>query len=163
MSFVTGAAGVPRRERGLLLLASLALNLFFVAGLVTHELRARWSAEEATEASPRSDARVKIERLAATLPQPDGDRLRAAVTTHEADLAPLRAAVHTTHDRVRRALRAEPFDEAALRRAMSELRTARLALETGLHDVIAGVAAEMSPPGRAGLGDWPPPAPRALR
>ncbi len=58
---------------------------------------------------------------------------------------------------MRAALRAEPFDAAAVRSAMADTRAARQALDLALHDVIATAAAEMSPAGRNSLANWSPP------
>jgi uncharacterized membrane protein len=127
---------------------SVGLNLFLAALLIAHLLRG-----PAAEAPPTPAER--IDRLAASLPQPDGDRLRAAMHAASgritAELDDFRAA----QDRVRAALRADPFDAAALRQAMQEARDRHATMGASVQEVIAAAAAEMSPAGRAGLAAWP--------
>src|SRR2546430_2065116 len=90
--------------------------------------------------APPVDAR--IDGLAATLPPADGDKLRAALQARKdigAGIDDLRAA----QDKVRAILRAEPFDEAALRQAMTEVQARHRVVEMAIHDLIAGVAGQL--------------------
>ena len=128
--------------------ASIALNVFFIALIVTHLVGHRHGEKRVRPA-------MRIDGLAATLPPADGDKLRAALQARKdigAAIDDLRAA----QDKVRAILRAQPFDEAALRQAMTEVQARHRVAETAIHDLIAGVAGQLSPEGRAKLAEWPP-------
>jgi uncharacterized membrane protein len=141
---VSPVAPPPRR----LLFASLALNLFFIG--VTAALLVR------APAPPDRNIGARIERLAASLPEADGDKLRT-------DFNAERTAVNAAHlnydnarDGIRTVLRTEPFEATAMGEAMSKARAARQNFDLVLHGVIAKAAAEMSPAGRQKLAEWPP-------
>lgn len=138
-----------------LVLASLALNLFFVGVAGAMIARSYSSAPGASVPINRSAA-ARIDRLAATLPQTDADELRAEFRAHAATVEPARTAYNQAQDATRQILRTEPFDAGALRAAMAQARAARQALDEALHDVIATAAARMSPAGRTKLAEWPP-------
>jgi hypothetical protein len=53
-------------------------------------------------------------------------------------------------------LRAQPFDEAQLRAAMTQVRAARPVYEQAMQDILVAAASEMSSEGRSKLADWPP-------
>ena len=128
--------------------ASIALNVFLVALIVTHLVGHRHG-----EKHPRPT--MRIDSLAATLPPADGDKLRAALQARK-DIAAAIDDFHAAQDKVRAVLRAQPFDEAALRQAMAEAQARHRTVETAIHDLIAGVAGQMSQEGRAKLAEWPP-------
>jgi len=127
--------------------ASIALNVFLVALIVAHLVGHR-------HGEKRVRPTMRIDSLAATLPPADGDKLRAALQARKdigAAIDDLRAA----QDKVRAILRAEPFDEAALRQAMTEVQARHRVVESAIHDLIAGVAGQLSPEGRAKIAEWP--------
>jgi uncharacterized membrane protein len=129
------------------LAASIALNLFLVALIATHLLSPQ-------HAGRRMAPTTRIDSLAATLPTPDGDKLRAALQARSdigAALDELRAA----QDKVRGILRTEPFDQAALKQAMAAARARHQVVEAAIQDLIAGVAGQMSAEGRAKIAEWP--------
>jgi uncharacterized membrane protein len=126
--------------------ASIALNVFLVALIVTHLV--------GHHGEKHFKPTMRIDMLAATLPPADGDKLRAALQARKdiaAGIDDLRAA----QDKERGVLRAQPFDEAALRQAMAEVQARRRVVEMAIHDLIAGVAGQLSPEGRAKLAEWP--------
>jgi uncharacterized membrane protein len=137
------AALAPRR----LLFGSLALNLFFIG--VTAALLVR------TPAPVDRNIGARIERLAASLPQPDGDKLRADFRAERAAVNAARLNYDKARDGIRAVLRTEPFDAAAMRDAMSKARAARQDFDLVLQGVVATAAAEMSPAGRQKLAEWP--------
>lgn len=149
---------VARTSRWLLLV-SLALNLFFVG--VAGALVARNYLSAPTPSAPvdRSVA-ARIDRLAATLPPADGEKLRNEFRARSATVEPVRDAYRHAQDAARAILRTEPFDAGALRAAMAQTRAARQVLDEAVNGVVAAAAAQMSPAGRAKLADWPP-GPRA--
>ncbi|MFG1422359.1 periplasmic heavy metal sensor [Roseixanthobacter liquoris] len=145
----------PRR---LLLVASLALNLFFVGLAVAvafQETRER-AAAPAPVALDRSPA-ARIDRLAAALPPADAQALRARFQGTLGAIDAAQDASRVAQDKVRAALVAEPFDAAAADAALAQLREARRGLWRALHAVIIGAAGEMSAEGRARLASWVPP------
>lgn len=138
-----------------LVLASLALNLFFV-GVAGALIVRNYASAPAPSAPVDRSVAARIDRLAATLPAADADLLRAEFREHTATVEPARDTYRRAQDAVRQVLRTEPFDGVALRAAMAQTRAARQALDEALQDVIAAAAARMSPAGRRKLAEWPP-------
>jgi uncharacterized membrane protein len=136
-----------------LLLASLALNLFFI-GIGGALLLRGYGADPAAPptASDRSVA-GRIERIAAVLPPEDADRLRKAYQAERSEIDGARAAYRDKQEAVRTALRAQPFSLDALKRAMAEMRVARQAFDASIHGLFAQQASEMSQAGRQALAD----------
>jgi uncharacterized membrane protein len=143
-AFSAPGAVVPRW----LLIASLALNLFFVgigAALLIRQ-----------PAPPDRSTAARIERLAATLPAADAAKLRDKFQAHRAAVETARQGYDAARDAIRDALRREPFDVAAMLAAMTRARAARQTFDQELQTLLANAAAEMSPEGRARLAEWPP-------
>jgi uncharacterized membrane protein len=134
-----------------ILFVSLALNLFFVGAWAA----LAWRHYAAAPHKPWSPA-TRIERLAAALPAGDADKLRAQFRAHEGNIEAAIAAFRLAQQRLREALRAEPFNPDTLRAGMAEARAARGRLDEALQDVIATAAATMTPEGRRNLADWTP-------
>ena len=156
MTFATSAALGEERASRWLVLASLALNLFFV-GAGGALLARHYLAAPAASPTPidRSVA-ARMERLAATLPAPDAEILRAEYRAKATTVDGARATYRNAQDEVRRVLRTEPFQGEAMRAAMSEQRAARQVFDQLLQDVVASAAGKMSAAGRDKLADWPP-------
>ena len=140
----------PRR----LLLGSLALNLFFIG--IAGSMAVRHWIEPPPAALDRSDA-ARIGRIAATLPPADAELLRAQFAQQREAVETARETIRRTQDAIRAALRAEPFDVAAMRAAMTETRAARETFYQTLQSVVATAASQMTPAGRNKLADWRPP------
>ena len=154
MTFVTATLGEDRATRWLVL-ASLALNLFFIAAGGTLVARHYLATPASTAPLDRSVA-ARMERLAATLPAADADILRAEYRAKATNVDGARQTYRNAQDEVRRILRAEPFQGEAMRAAMSEQRSARQVFDQLLQDVVASAAARMSAAGRDKLSEWPP-------
>jgi len=146
---------VGDRTSRIVLFVSLALNLFFLGVLGATAVREFWLQPPAFQ--PSRTAAERIDRLAATLEADDAEKLRARFHDREQKLEAAHSAYRRAQEAVRAALRAEPFDVAAVRSAMAETRAARLALDQALHEVISTAAVQMSPAGRNRLADWSPP------
>jgi uncharacterized membrane protein len=147
---------MPQSERSsrLLLLLSLALNLFFIgAGLALLVQSGGLGGSTAPVAVDRSIA-GRIERIAATLPPADGEKLRADYKADRNQIDQAHASYRRMQDEVRAALRAQPFDVAALRTAMTSMQVARQTYDRHLQDFFARLAPEISPAGRQRLADW---------
>lgn len=148
---------LPMRRRApwrLLLVVSLALNLFFLGAavaLVIHK-----SGRPGPSPADRSPA-ARIDRLAATLPPQDAKEVQAQFAAAEAAIETGRRASREAQEAVRRALKAEPFDPAAVDTALNALRDARRSIWAALHGAVMKAAVNMSPEGRARLADWIPP------
>jgi len=153
---ILSAPAVGDRASRALLFVSLALNLFFLGVLGATAVRQVWLQPSAA-LEPSRSAGERIERLAAALAVSDAEKLRAGFRAREAGLEAAHSAYRRAQDAVRTALRAEPFDLAALRAAMADTRATRQALDLALHEVISTAAAEMSPAGRNSLANWSPP------
>ena len=138
-----------------LLLTSLALNLFFIG--VGGALLLPGGTSETPTPTTASDRSVagRIERIAATLPGEDADRLRSAYRVRQAEIDGARAAYRDRQEDVRVALRAQPFKLDDLKAAMVEMRAARQVFDRRIHDFFAQEAAEMSSAGRQKLADRP--------
>ena len=148
---------VLTEDRGtrLLLVCSLALNLFFVGAAGALAAR-HYLARPATPAALDRSVAARIERLAVTLPAGDADILRAEFRDRTASVEAVQGTYRQAQDRIRKALRAEPFETEPLRAAMAETRAARQDFDRSLQEVIAAAAAMMSTAGRDKLADWPP-------
>lgn len=133
-----------------LLLGSLALNLFFVGIAVAMAVRA-----PAPTAWDRN-VFVRVERIAATLPQADAEVLRARIQARHDAIETAQRAYRTDQDVIRATLRNDPFDAAAMREGMAKTRAARQNFDQIIQGEFASAAQEMSPAGRHALADWPP-------
>jgi uncharacterized membrane protein len=129
-----------------LLLGSLALNLFFIGAAVAMLVNA--------PSPPDRSIAARIERIASTLPQADGDLLRRAYQADRTAVDGTRAAYEAKRDDIRAALRHEPFDVTAMRAAMAETRKARQTYSEAMQALFADTAARMSADGRKSLADW---------
>ena len=134
-----------------ILFISLALNLFFVGAWAA----LAWRHYAWDHHRPWTPA-VRIERLAEALPATDAEKLRAEFRARQSNIDAAIASYRQAQRAMREALRADPFDPAALRTAMADARSARSRLDEGLQDVIATAGAMMTPEGRRSLADWTP-------
>jgi uncharacterized membrane protein len=146
---------MPDRSSRWLLLGSLALNLFFIGTIAALAIRHTVvPVQQAASERPRTAA-ARIERLAAPLPAVDAEKLRAAFRAREAAAEGARENLNRAFERMQAALRAQPFDEAQLRAAMTQVRAARPVYELAMQEILVAAASEMSSVGRSKLADWP--------
>jgi uncharacterized membrane protein len=146
---------MPDRPSRWLLIGSLALNLFFVGTLVSLAARAYMLPGQPVATERPRTAAARIERLAAPLPAADAEKLRAAFRARETAAEGARDALNKAYEGAHAALRAEPFDPAALRAALAEARAARPAYDQVMQDILLTGASAMSVEGRKRLADWP--------
>lgn len=149
MSAVTHSRAPASGQPRWLLIVSLALNLFFIG--IVGAMGARYLLEAQT--TQRSDL-SKIEQIAARLPPADGELLRAEYARQRDAVEAARDLIHEKQDEIRAALRAEPFDPAAMRAAQADSRAARESFYQVLHGVVLTAASRMSTVGRNKLADW---------
>ncbi|MGU3493469.1 periplasmic heavy metal sensor [Xanthobacteraceae bacterium A53D] len=137
----------PRRA---LLIASLALNVFFICATLAIVINHSGMSDR-----PRGPA-ARIDRIAATLPPEDGKVVKAEFNAISGALDTARQASRATQDKVRQALAATPYDPAAAAAAMDALGDSRSAVWSIFRDALLKAAAQMSPEGRAKLAEWVP-------
>jgi len=153
MTFAGLSVSGRDRSSRWLLFVSLALNLFFIGAGGALLMRGAEFGGAAETTIDRSVA-GRIDRIAATLPREDGEKLRATYRANRVELDASNATYRRLQDLVRAALRAQPFDVDALRTAMANMQQARQAYDRRLQDFFARFAAEISPAGRQKLADW---------
>ncbi|MEA2929489.1 MAG: Heavy-metal resistance, partial [Hyphomicrobiales bacterium] len=115
---------MPDRSSRLLLVVSLALNLFFLGTIGALAIRHYVTPAQPAATERTRTAAARIERLAAPLPAADAEKLRAAFRAQEAAAERTRDALNQALARLQRALRTQPFDAAELRAALTDIRTA---------------------------------------
>jgi uncharacterized membrane protein len=144
------APTVARGSARWLLLGSLALNLFFVGVAIAMVIR--------TPETPTWDRNVfvRMDRLAATLPPADADRLRGDINSNRQAIETAQTQQRDAQEQIRAVLRKEPFDVNELRAAMTQTRAARQNFDELLQGMFADAASKMSHDGRQALADWPP-------
>jgi uncharacterized membrane protein len=144
-----GQWGANRRWR-IALAVSLAVNLLLIGVLGT------WAARPLFRGPPPqpSFARV-IDRIAHRLDDSDAAALRSAYDARREDIARLSGNMRAARNKVRGALRAEPFDANALGAAMNEASAARASFDAAIQDVMREGAVAMSPAGRRALARGP--------
>jgi uncharacterized membrane protein len=147
------------RASRLLLIGSLALNLFFVGTAGALTARHYITPSQPVPVERARTAAARVERLAAPLPAADAEKLRAAFRERAGAAEGARDALNAAFERVQAALRAEPFDPAALSAAFGAARAARPAYELAMQQIIAAGAQAMSHEGRSKLAEWPPSRP----
>lgn len=137
-----------------LLLASLALNLFFVGvgGALLWQTYA-WNQSLTGQVSSHN-IDTRIQQIAATLPPEDGDKLRTAFAAKRTRIDDADSNFHRARNAVRAAVAAQPFDGDALRAAMGRLRVARQAVDRQVQDFFADLVPTLSQAGRQKLADW---------
>jgi uncharacterized membrane protein len=149
MSIAQALTTTTRGNSRWLLLGSLALNLFFIGVAVAIAIRG--------PASPSRWDRnvfVRVERLAATLPQADADIVRSAMQAHHDAIESAQGKYHSSREHIHETLRHDPFKVEDLRAAMAETRMARQNFDQVIQGVFADVALQLSAAGRHAIANW---------
>jgi uncharacterized membrane protein len=155
----TALSTLPGEDRGShwFMLASLALNLFFI-GTIGALIYRHYTTPPVTISVPLDrSAAGRIERIAATLPVTDAEVLRAEYRAKATTLDAARSDFENTIDDIRQTFRVEPYNGESTRTAMASARAARQRFEELLHEVIASSAAKISAAGRLKLAEFGPP------
>jgi uncharacterized membrane protein len=147
--------GAQRRPRQRLILALLALNLFL--GGIVGAFLIGYDIEAPSPHGKWNPAR-RIEQLAARLSRDDAQILLLEFTHNLPAIEQASEVFRQSREKVRLALRAEPYDVDATRRAMTEAAEAHQNVDRLLQDVIAFAAAKMTAQGRRTLADRHSPA-----
>lgn len=138
-----------------LLLGSLTLNLVFAgaAGAVAFQHATKLPPLQPVVGLDRG-VEQRFDRIAAALPAGDANIMRADFHARAIPLATAETQVRLSEQAVRDALRAQPFDAAAVRAAMEATSRAKERFYKLVHETVAGATAKMSPAGRQALADW---------
>lgn len=153
MSIFTDALSGARARY--LLLGSLTLNLVFAgaAGAVAFQHATKLPPLQPVVGMNRG-VEQRFDRIAAALPANDAKIIRAEFHVQAFQLATAETQVRLSEQAVRDALRAQPFDPAAVRVAMAQTSQAKDRFFKLVHETVAGATAKMSPAGRQALADW---------
>lgn len=144
----TTAVARPRSQTRVFLVLSLALNLFLGGVMVAWHMRP-------PPPPPQGPWFERmIQRMSTDLPPADRDVLQAAYQTRKGELDRMDKDVQAARERVGAAMRAQPYDPAALDKAMADARDAREPVLESVEQAVAEAAAKMSPEGRMKLADW---------
>ena len=135
---------------GTALVVSLAVNLFFGGVIAGHRLGPRGQLDQ--QLNP-ARLQLGIERVARVLPEADAELLRSRFDAGRADLVQRFLALQEARRGVGQALRAEPYDAAALTAAYEAMQARSQALQAGIHDIIKAVLPQLSPAGRAAVAE----------
>jgi uncharacterized membrane protein len=152
MTISLAPAAMTRGSSRWLLLGSLALNLFFIGIAISLAVR---PAPAPAPTSWDPDVFVRMERIATTLPAADAAILRAQINVDHSALASAQSAWQGDRQAIRDVLRTEPFDQDALRAAMTRTRADRQAYDQILQNLFAQAASKMSREGRLAVANWP--------
>ena len=115
------------------LLISAALNL-----LILGAIAGRWSRQEAPPPPPPLAWTTQAQA-------PETQReVRRRMQSRAKEVAPIRAGMRKAVAEVRRAAVAEPYDAAALKSALAQLRIAQESYQELMHDSVADSAAGLS-------------------
>lgn len=143
---------VPGKPAGrgmrIALMASLALNVLIIGGVMGSMLVARyhWKAH--------SGKAFGLLAFAETLPADRAEVVRKTVEEREATLAPLRQAEREARASARSALTAEPFDAAKFSEALARAADADAAEKRARLQILADTAAVLTQEERRKLHDW---------
>ncbi|HYG91467.1 MAG TPA: periplasmic heavy metal sensor [Azospirillum sp.] len=127
----------PRVSFRLLALASLGLNLFLGAMLVS-----AYHHQQPAPSLPMPDRLV--ERVAPDLPEADAERVRRAFTAKRAQFAALDEEYRQATQRVRAAAAREPLDREELRALIDSARAARRRIGDLVEETMLSLLPELS-------------------
>jgi|GEM_PF-6561854 len=134
----------------IVLVVSLAVN-FFIAGMFfAHPGRPHFGMM-----GPRGENTVFVHGAPGGLSREGREIIRQSLEGQGASIREHAEAMSKAQDAIRKALRARPFDPAALDAAQDQMRQAVDAVQTAMQSRIAQVAAKLSDEDRAALADMP--------
>ncbi|WP_114393184.1 periplasmic heavy metal sensor [Oleisolibacter albus] len=146
----------------LALLGSVGLNLFLIGTLVPGWLHPRPDHPPvmAERLPPGMEGPLSaVRRLAEELSPEDAAILRQAFSPDQEKFRTMIEAIRTGIDSTREILKAEPFDEAAFRKALADVNAVRDRFEANQQEILATAVAQLSPEGRKRMAEWKIPVP----
>ena len=144
----TTAVARPRNRAKIFLVLSLALNLFLGGMMIA------WHMRPPPPRPPGPWFERMIQGMSSELPTADRELLQASYQARKPELERMDKDVQAARERVGAAMRAQPYDPAALEQAMANARDAREPVVETVEQAVAEAAARMSPEGRMKLADW---------
>ena len=137
------------RWRSVILVVSLALNLFFGGMFVArHALR--------PPRGPEAMLSRLVGELGAGLSAADRATLQRVFASHEAEIKGRSAEAMRARAGIRAAMVGEPFDPAALTTAVDDASARDGAMRRALERMLLEAATQISPDGRRRLATWRP-------
>jgi uncharacterized membrane protein len=137
------------RWRSVILVLSLAANLFFAGLFVTRHAFG-------PPRGPDSMLARLIGELGAHLSDPDRATLQRVFDAHQAEIKQRSAQAMQSRAGIRAAMVAEPFDPAALTAAVDEASARDQAMRRAIEHMLLEAATQVSPDGRGKLAAWRP-------
>lgn len=136
-----------------LLLVSLAVNLLLIGAFL-----GRWAAPGGPPPGPGGGPMVghMIEEVGRELSPPDRAILEDAYRAHAKAIDEDWEGHRAAFDAVRQAMRADPFDRAALERAMNAVAEKDAAERAAFAQTLLDASSRMSADGRRRIADWRP-------
>jgi uncharacterized membrane protein len=137
------------RWRSVILVVSLALNLFFAGLFVARHAF-----------GPPRGPDAMLSRLsgefAADLAEPDRATVRRIVKAREAEIKQLSLDAMQARAGIRAAMVSEPFDAGALGAAVDKAGASDVAMRGAIERMLVEAATQVSPDGRRTLAEWRP-------
>jgi uncharacterized membrane protein len=137
------------RWRSVILVLSLAVNLFFAGMFVARHVFGPSHGPEAMMAR-------LIGELGAHLADPDRATLQRVFAAHETEIKERSAQAMHSRAAIREAMVAEPFDPAALTEAVEQAAARDVAMRRAVERMLLEAATQVSADGRAKLAAWRP-------
>jgi len=132
------------KRLGIALAVSLAVNLLAAGFLVSRALHLHRFPPPAPQGAPFDEGPFLGPRgLLGQAGSRNAPRVREVMRAHAGELRQGRAELHAKREAVEAALRAEPFDAAALERALGELRASTNAAQERMHAAMVDLAKKL--------------------
>ncbi len=138
---------------GLLFALSLALN-FFIGGLIAGRATGLNPASIAQLMGPGAGLKFTLAKMAKALPADQRPILRETLRSYRGEIEAAVDGLQEARHEIGAALRAEPFDPAALNAAADGLKQANIVLQTRLIGALEEAVLKLGPEGRRALADW---------
>jgi len=140
----------------IVLIVSLGLNLF-LGGLMV----GRWFSGPPhrppfvmNDRGPAGEPNRILQRMAAALPPDHRPAFETVIAKHRERVMQAAGQAREAREQVRKTLRQEPFDRAALDRAFESLRQSNTVLQQEVQNTIGDAAAMLPADARQRLADW---------
>jgi uncharacterized membrane protein len=149
---------LPRwpRWKGLLLVASLAINLVIFGLVAAIGIKHGWG-------PPSSAQQATLLRFARALPSERRDEILTAIRPQIRSVRPYWRELRKARTEVREALVAEPFDLARYRKAHDRLLDAEMKVRKAIHPLYDDLATRLTPQERREFAHWQARAERSWR
>ena len=146
--------GSLSRRMRILVIASLALNVFGIGAIAADAIMSRGHGGLFGDCRPpRFTGLPSPRELREALPEDDHAKLNALMEANRAQFRQRLDALFAARQQVADAIRAEPFDRAKLETAFAALREREAAMATGTQDWLATFVAQLEPESRAKVAE----------